>query len=49
MTTKVVMARRASNSRNRCGVTGSRVTAPGMPIAPAITAPTALMPPSPPP
>ena len=38
-------------SRSRCGVTGSCVIAPGMPIASsmaeAIAAPTALMPPSP--
>src|SRR5262249_39307711 len=38
-------------SRIRCGVTGSRVTAPGIPIAasiaPAIAAPTALTPASP--
>src|ERR1700722_2369476 len=40
-------------ARRRCGVTGSSVTAPGMPMASSIalatTAPTALMPASPPP
>ena len=42
---------RRNNSRMRCGDTGSRVTAPGTPmassIALAITPPTPLMPPSP--